>query len=86
MDLAAYPVSLILNGALVVEGCGANVLGDPRVALTWLANHLAARGEGLKADQVVTTGTCVRPTKIAPGDHVVGDFGPLGTAEARFID
>jgi len=86
MDLAAHPVSLLLNGALAAEGCGANVLGDPRIALTWLANHLAARGEGLKAGQIVTTGTCIRPTRIAPGDHVVGDFGLFGIVEARFID
>ncbi len=86
IDLAAHPVSLNLNGTLVVEGSGANVLGDPRVALTWLANHLVARGEGLKAGQIVTTGTCVRPTEIASGDHVVGDFGLFGIVEARFID
>lgn len=86
VDLAAHPVLLMLNGALANEGSGANVLGDPRIALTWLANHLAARGEELKAGQVVTTGTCVQPAEISPGDRVVGDFGPFGTVEATFTD
>jgi 2-keto-4-pentenoate hydratase len=32
----------------------------------------------LKAGQVVTTGTCVKPLAIAAGDRVEGDFGQLG--------
>ena len=40
------------------------MLGDPRVALTWLANELSALGLALKAGQVVTTGTCLVPLEI----------------------
>lgn len=29
------------------------------VALTWIANELATYGEGLRAGEIVTTGTCV---------------------------
>lgn len=61
------------------EGTGANVLGDPRVALTWLANEVSALGVTLGAGQIVTTGTCVTPMAIAPGDRVTADFGALGT-------
>ena len=84
IDLAAHPVSLSLNGVRAGEGCGANVLGDPRIALTWLANELTVRADGLKAGQIVTTGTCIQPTGIAPGVRVLGDFGPLGRVEATF--
>ena len=86
LDLAAHPVWLSLNGARAGEGSGANVLGDPRIALTWLANELTVRADGLKAGQIVTTGTCIQPTGIAPGVRVLGDFGPLGRVEATFAD
>ncbi|HVO03418.1 MAG TPA: fumarylacetoacetate hydrolase family protein [Candidatus Cybelea sp.] len=74
----------VKNGAVVAEGTGAAVLGDPRVALTWIANHLARRGIGLKEADIVTTGTWVKPIEIAPGDTVIADFGQLGTVTARF--
>ncbi len=86
IDLAAHPVSLSLNGVQAGEGSGANVLGDPRVALTWLANEIAVRADGLKAGQIVTTGTCIQPAEITPDTRVLGDFGPLGTVEATFTN
>src|ERR1700716_3421236 len=48
-------------------GHGRNVLGDPRLALTWLANELRLLGVTLKAGQVVTTGTCHAPLPIQSG-------------------
>ena len=65
---------------------GANVLGDPRTALAWLANELSALGVTLAAGQTVTTGTCVTPMAIAPGDTVEADFGALGRMGCRFAD
>ena len=65
------------------DGKGANVLGDPRVALAWLVNELSGLGIALKAGEVVTTGTCVVPVPIAPGDTVTADFGILGAVTAR---
>jgi 2-keto-4-pentenoate hydratase len=69
--------------ALTREGRGANVLGDPRVALTWLVNELSGLGLTLKAGEVVTTGTCLTPLPIAPGDTVTADFGALGRVSVR---
>lgn len=84
IDLSKHPVRAYVNDKLAQEGSGANVLGDPRIALTWLANQLCSFGSGLKAGEVVTTGTSVVPVAIAPGDRVVADFGVLGTAEVSF--
>lgn len=83
-DLSSHRVIAYLNGQVASEGGGANVLGDPRVALTWLANELVAYGEGLHAGDVVITGTCVPPVAVAPGDRVHMDFGDLGSVDARF--
>ena len=57
MDLVEHQVKGIVAGKLERDGKGANVLGDPRVALTWIANELSQLGIPLKAGQVVTTGT-----------------------------
>ena len=78
LDLAAHTGFMLRNGAVAENGIGSNVLGDPRIALTWLANELSAHGETLRAGQVITTGTCVKPVPIAQGDHLEGDLGVLG--------
>lgn len=84
LDLAASPTALHVNGELARTGRGANVLGDPRTALTWVANELRRLGSGLRAGDVVTTGTTSTPAGIGPGDDVVADFGGLGRVHVRF--
>lgn len=85
VDLASHPATLRINGVDASVGAGANVLGDPRIALAWLANDRAERGEPLLAGEIVTTGTCVPPAPVRPGDVLLADFGPLGTVGARLI-
>ena len=83
VELAAHPVRGEVVGKLTRDGVGSNVLGDPRMALAWLANELSSLGVTLRAGQVVTTGTCLVPLEIAPGDQVRMDFGALGRVECR---
>jgi 2-keto-4-pentenoate hydratase len=78
LDLARYQVRGLKNGTLAEIGQGQNVLGDPRLALTWLVNELSQFGYRIKKDHIVMTGTCVKPMAIAIGDRVEGDFGQLG--------
>ena len=78
LDLAMHPGQAFRDGELAEQGVGANVLGDPRIALTWLANELSRHGMRLRAGQVVTTGTCVKPLAISAGERIVGDLGILG--------
>jgi 2-keto-4-pentenoate hydratase len=84
LDLAQQKPRAFLNGSFHAEGLGANVLGGPVTALTWLVNELSRYGMTLKAGQVVTTGTCVKPVAIAVGDVVAGDFGDLGSVSVSF--
>ncbi|HEY1382902.1 MAG TPA: fumarylacetoacetate hydrolase family protein [Dongiaceae bacterium] len=84
LDLPSQRVRAFKNGALFREGTGADALGDPRIALAWIANHLAQRGIGLKAGDVVTTGTCITPASIGPGDQMVAEFVDLGRATVSF--
>ena len=59
------------------------MLGAPRLALTWLVNELSTLGAGLAAGQFVTTGTCMVPLEIEPGDRVRAGYGVLGRISAE---
>ena len=84
-DLTGHRVGLRRDGETVAEGVGANALGDPLNVLEWTANHLSALGDGIKAGEVVSTGTCTGVTPIAPGETLIADFGTLGCVEVRII-
>lgn len=84
LDLAKHPVRATVGGRYTRDGTGANVLDDPRLALTWLANELSGLGVTLRAGEIVTTGTCMPPLAVEPGDEVSIDFGVLGMVTARF--
>lgn len=88
LDLATHAVRASVTGAegaerLTRDGTGQAVLGDPRAALVWLANALSSQGLTLRAGDWVSTGTCMQPLAIEPGDHVLADYGLLGRIEAR---
>lgn len=85
VDLSAHVVTGHINGAVKAEGTGKAVLGDPRRALHWFVNEAAAFCGGVKAGQFVTTGTCIVPMAVAPGDAVTVDYGMLGTISCRII-
>lgn len=88
LDLATHAVQATVHNAGLLRydrsGSGAAVLGDPRLALAWLVNDLCARGIGLQAGDFVTTGTCMPPLAVLPGDAVRCDFGVLGRVSASF--
>jgi 2-keto-4-pentenoate hydratase len=83
LNLAEHAVVGRIDGRLERPGIGANVLGDPRFALTWLVNEVTGLGITLQANQIVTTGTCIVPLEIEAGDQVSADFGVLGTVCCR---
>jgi 2-keto-4-pentenoate hydratase len=83
IELVTHRVIGRIEGKTEQEGSGASVLGDPRVALAWLANELCRLGITLQRGQIVTTGTCIPPLAIRSGDLVTADFGSLGTATVR---
>lgn len=60
-------ITLHAGDSLLAQGEGRAVLGDPLTAMLWLANHLSARGLGLRAGEFVTTGTCTGLTPVPSG-------------------
>ncbi|MBM3518627.1 MAG: hydratase [Alphaproteobacteria bacterium] len=84
VDLARHPVAIVRNGSQVSVGSGERVLGHPLKSLAWLANDLASSGLGLRAGDIVTTGSCADIIAAEAEDLFVGDFGTLGRVELRF--
>jgi 2-keto-4-pentenoate hydratase len=66
-DLAALPVRLWADGDLLGEGSGADALGHPLAALTWLAERLLQDGAMLRTGDVVLTGGLTRAYAAQPG-------------------
>jgi 2-keto-4-pentenoate hydratase len=83
LDLVEQRPLITLRGQQYT-GHGKNVLGDPLIALAWLANELRGLGVTLKAGAVVTTGTCHPPLPIQAGDVFKVDFGALGKVSVGF--
>jgi 2-keto-4-pentenoate hydratase len=44
-------------------------------AVAWLANWLRARGESLKAGDLIASGSCTGMTEVARDDAVIAEFG-----------
>ncbi|MDX1542033.1 MAG: fumarylacetoacetate hydrolase family protein [Geminicoccaceae bacterium] len=83
-DPTTQPFRLEVAGTVVAEGRGGNAAGDPRRLLTWLANHLTGRTGGLRAGQIVTTGSLTGLRFVEAGQPVTADFEGLGRVELVF--
>lgn len=83
-DLAKVAVTMAAGGKVVGKGKGADVMGHPLDALAWLANHPPSP-EGLKAGEVVTTGTAAGFHRAGPKDKAVARFAGIGKVELSFV-
>lgn len=81
LDLAAAIYRLTINGREIGAGKGADVVGNPLNALSWLADKLAADGRPLKRGMVVMTGSTVPIQFPQPGDRAVVEVTGLGRTE-----
>lgn len=70
-----------INGVEAGRGLGSDVMGGPLVALAWLADTLAARGQHLRQGDIVLTGSLVETRWLERGDRVTIAVSGLGTVE-----
>ncbi len=84
LDLWTCGMALEVNGETVTIGAGAACMGHPLNALTWLAQTLAKRGDGLRKGDVVLSGALGPMYAIQPGDHVRATIGGLGSASFTY--
>ncbi len=86
LDLYTCGMALELNGAVVSVGAGAACLGHPLLAAAWLANTLSARGEGLKAGDILLTGALGPMVTLCEGDQVTARIGGLGEVSVEVAE
>lgn len=84
-DLKDHGSQLIVNDEVVTEGSGADALGGPLTALTWLVNTLSEQGITLAAGEFVTTGVTGQPSPIKVGDRVTCDLGVFGSVSTELF-
>jgi 2-keto-4-pentenoate hydratase len=81
IDQTRQPVELYFNGDKRIDAIGGNPAGDILRIVTWLANHVAHRCGGLRAGQIVTTGSCTGMQLAMPGTAVRAVFAGLGSID-----
>ena len=84
LDLRTCGMALEQNGRVASLGAGVAALGHPLNAAAWLARTLAARGEPLKAGDVVLTGALGPMVTLTPGDTIKVEIGGLGAVSFTF--
>jgi 2-keto-4-pentenoate hydratase len=81
---SALDMQLALNGRVLSTGNGAACLGHPLRAAYWLARTMAARGQPLKAGELVLSGALGPMLPVAAGDQVQVRIDTAGDCAVRF--
>ncbi len=95
IDLRAQPVTMTVDGRRHESATGSHGLGNPAVLLPWFVAHLgrlptvdadgrAGPPRGVKAGDVVTTGTWTKPFDAKPGQRVEVEFPGIGRVALTF--
>jgi len=86
LPIDRIPATLRANGEVRERGTSGAVLGNPAIAVAWLANKVAAFGIHLEGGDVVLPGSCTRMIPVADGDVISATFDGLGPVSATFVE
>lgn len=84
LDLYSCGMVMEINGEIASIGAGAACLGHPLNAAAWLASTLSARGQPLKAGDVIMTGALGPMVALTLGDKVTAHIGGLGSCSFTY--
>ena len=73
------------SGEVISTSTGAAVQGSPVNAIAWLANTLGRLGIGLKAGEIILSGSQSPLVPVKAGDSLVCSVGGLGSCSVRFV-
>lgn len=85
LDLEMEGVGLFVDGELKTSGVSAETMGSPLSSLVWLAQKLIARGDILRAGDLVIPGAPVRLVDVPRGSVVRSCFTNCGEVQADFL-
>ena len=77
-------MTLTVNAEPVSRGVGRACLGDPLLALEWLARTAAEYGDPLRAGELILSGALGPMVEVHPGDQVQVTISGLGAVGASF--
>lgn len=83
-DLRWVGAIVARDGVVEETGLGAGVLNDPVTGIIWLLDRLAQFGHGLKAGEIVLSGSFIRPVEAPAGSSFAADFGAFGRVDLGF--
>ena len=72
------------NGVVEETGLGAGVLNDPIESVVWLARRMAQYGQSIEPDQIILSGSFIRPVECPSGTQIHADFGAFGSVDIAF--
>jgi 2-oxo-hept-3-ene-1,7-dioate hydratase len=72
------------NEEVEETGLGAGVLNDPVQSMVWLVQRLAKYGQGIRAGDIVLSGSFIRPVECPGGTNIQADFGEFGSVSIKF--
>lgn len=81
IDINAWPITLLINGAPIGAARAADMLDGPFGATRFLLEQLAERGIALAPGSWISTGAVTGVHPVAVGDHVVAHFDDRLTVE-----
>lgn len=84
-DPPSRPVELRISGRDPVRTVGGNSAGHPLRMMVWMANLGARSLGGLRAGQVVTTGSCTGTIFVDRPCRVAAEFPGIGIAELDLV-
>ena len=77
-DLTTIGIELLFDGEIVARGLEGDKRCDPLAVLHGMSNDFSRRPDGLRADQIITTGQAAPATEIKPGQTAVARFAGIG--------
>jgi 2-keto-4-pentenoate hydratase len=86
IDLRLVGLVLEVNGEIVATGAGASVLGNPAQPVAMMANALARYDMGLKAGEIVISGSLTAAVPAEAGSSYRATFDRLGAVTVRFTE
>ena len=84
VDFEGCKMVVSKNNQPLSEGLGSAALGSPLNCVAWLANTLGAFGIGLKAGEIILSGSLVPLEPVKAGDNMHVSIEGIGSTEVRF--